>query len=80
MLEGNCLMRDLDTSESPATGRTANHIARWWDPEPGGKVHCYLCPRHCHIGRGQAGFCFIRTNHGGKLYSLGYGRARRAAD
>ena len=53
------------------------HEARWWEPEPGGpnsanKVHCYLCPRHCHIGDGQAGFCFIRANHGGKLYSLGY--------
>jgi len=48
------------------------HEARWWEPEPNGKVHCYLCPRHCHIGAGQAGFCFIRTNQGGKLYSLGY--------
>jgi len=48
------------------------HEARWWEPEPGGKTHCYLCPRHCHIGDGQAGFCFIRANHGGKLYSLGY--------
>jgi pyruvate formate lyase activating enzyme len=46
--------------------------ARWWEPEPGGKAHCYLCPRHCHIGVGQAGFCFIRVNEGGKLYSLGY--------
>jgi len=49
------------------------HEAQWWEAEPNGKVHCYLCPRHCHIGRGQAGFCFIRTNHDGKLYSLGYG-------
>jgi pyruvate formate lyase activating enzyme len=46
--------------------------ARWWEPEPGDKAHCYLCPRHCHIGAGQAGFCFIRVNEGGKLYSLGY--------
>jgi pyruvate formate lyase activating enzyme len=50
----------------------ALHEARWWEAEPGGKVHCYLCPRHCHIGAGQAGFCFIRVNQGGKLYSLGY--------
>ncbi len=48
------------------------HEARWWEAEPNGKVHCYLCPRHCHIGEGQAGFCFIRANEGGKLYSLGY--------
>ena len=55
------------------------HEARWWEPAspaggPGasGRVHCYLCPRHCHIGEGQAGFCFIRENRGGTLYSLGY--------
>ncbi|MGC1106401.1 MAG: AmmeMemoRadiSam system radical SAM enzyme [Candidatus Acidiferrales bacterium] len=50
----------------------ALHEARWWDTDANGKVHCYLCPRHCHIGEGQAGFCFIRVNRGGKLYSLGY--------
>ncbi len=49
------------------------HEARWWEPMSGDRVHCYLCPRHCHIGAGQAGFCFIRVNQGGKLYSLGYG-------
>src|SRR5258707_10690766 len=49
------------------------HDARWWELEPWGKVHCSLCPRHCHIGPGQAGVCLIRINQGGKLYSLGYG-------
>jgi pyruvate formate lyase activating enzyme len=49
------------------------HEASWWEAEPGDRVHCYLCPRHCHIHAGQAGFCFIRVNRGGKLYSLGYG-------
>jgi pyruvate formate lyase activating enzyme len=49
------------------------HEAGWWEAESGGRVHCYLCPRHCHIHAGQAGFCFIRVNRGGKLYSLGYG-------
>jgi pyruvate formate lyase activating enzyme len=48
------------------------HQARWWETMPDGRLHCYLCPRHCHIGEGQAGFCFIRVNQGGKLYSLGY--------
>jgi pyruvate formate lyase activating enzyme len=49
------------------------HEARWWESEPNGRVHCYLCPRHCHIHSGQSGFCFIRINQNGKLYSLGYG-------
>ncbi|HUL33594.1 MAG TPA: AmmeMemoRadiSam system radical SAM enzyme [Candidatus Eisenbacteria bacterium] len=51
----------------------ALHEARWWEPDASGSVHCYLCPRHCHIHPGQSGFCFIRVNQDGKLYSLGYG-------
>ncbi|HUK53583.1 MAG TPA: AmmeMemoRadiSam system radical SAM enzyme [Candidatus Binatia bacterium] len=61
-------MQDLKLFQKTA----ALHEARWWEPEPGGRVHCYLCPRHCHIGQGQSGFCFIRVNQGGRLYSLGY--------
>ncbi len=49
------------------------HEARWWEAEPSGRVHCYLCPRHCHIHPSQAGFCFIRVNRDGKLFNLGYG-------
>jgi pyruvate formate lyase activating enzyme len=49
------------------------HEARWWELEADGRVHCFLCPRHCRLHSGQAGFCFIRINQGGKLYSLGYG-------
>jgi len=50
------------------------HEGRWWETLPNGKVHCFLCPRHCHIGDGQTGFCFIRKNIDGKLYNLGYGQ------
>jgi pyruvate formate lyase activating enzyme len=50
----------------------ALHEAQWWENDPDGRVHCYLCPRHCHIGHGQSGFCFIRVNQNGKLYSQGY--------
>src|SRR5215469_8754888 len=49
------------------------HEARWWAPEANRRVHCYLCPRHCHIHPRQSGFCFIRINQDGKLYNLGYG-------
>ena len=47
--------------------------ARWWRTEADGKILCTLCPRFCRIGDGQAGFCYIRKNIDGKLYSLGYG-------
>ncbi len=46
--------------------------ARWWRAEEDGRLLCYLCPRYCRIGEGQAGFCFIRKNVGGRLYSLAY--------
>src|SRR5262252_1681575 len=47
--------------------------ALWWHKEDDGKILCTLCPRFCRMGDGQAGFCYIRKNFGGKLYSLGYG-------
>jgi pyruvate formate lyase activating enzyme len=52
----------------------ALHPARWWQTLPDGRIHCYLCPRHCHIGEGQHGFCYIRENVAGELVQLGYAR------
>jgi pyruvate formate lyase activating enzyme len=49
------------------------HPALWWREEEG-RVVCTLCPRYCGLHEGQAGFCFIRKNVGGKLVSLGYGK------
>ncbi|MEW6653531.1 MAG: AmmeMemoRadiSam system radical SAM enzyme, partial [Bacteroidota bacterium] len=49
-------------------------IANWWETHETGKLLCTLCPRYCTIGEGQNGFCYIRQNIDGKLYSLGYGR------
>lgn len=50
------------------------HLAKWWKKADNGKLLCTLCPRYCTIGEGQSGFCYIRQNMGGKLYSVGYGR------
>lgn len=47
--------------------------ARWWHHEDDGRILCTLCPRFCRMAEGQAGFCYIRKNLGGRLYSLGYG-------
>jgi pyruvate formate lyase activating enzyme len=47
--------------------------ARWWHTDEDGRILCTLCPRFCRLGEGQSGFCYIRRNVGGKLYSLGYG-------
>jgi pyruvate formate lyase activating enzyme len=48
-------------------------IAEWWETAEKGKILCTLCPRYCKIGEGQAGFCYIRQNHNGKLVTTGYG-------
>jgi len=37
-------------------------------------VRCELCFRRCVIPEGGRGFCRVRENRGGKLYSLVYGR------
>jgi len=50
------------------------HEARYWKPEPDGKLLCTLCPRACRIGDGQDGFCFVRRNRGGRLLTIGWGR------
>ena len=38
------------------------------------EVHCRLCSHRCRIADGKRGFCLVRENRGGKLYSLVYGR------
>lgn len=49
--------------------------ALFWKPLKGGKVKCELCPRFCQVSKGKAGWCGVRQNQKGKLYSLVYGRA-----
>ncbi|MEM2963001.1 MAG: AmmeMemoRadiSam system radical SAM enzyme [Candidatus Anstonellales archaeon] len=39
-----------------------------------GLVRCNLCRRRCTIGPGGVGFCRVRKNDGGKLYTLNYGK------
>ena len=39
------------------------------------KVSCHLCARRCTVPNGGVGFCRVRKNVDGKLYSLNYGKA-----
>jgi len=41
----------------------------------GGQVRCRLCAQGCRIDDGHLGFCQVRRNVGGTLYSLVYGQA-----
>ncbi len=38
------------------------------------QVNCVLCPRRCVIADGRRGFCGVRENRGGTLYSLVYAK------
>ncbi len=49
------------------------HPALWWEPSNDLNVQCCLCPRACLIADGECGFCGVRKNIAGKLYSLSYG-------
>ncbi|MFC1703972.1 AmmeMemoRadiSam system radical SAM enzyme [Candidatus Omnitrophota bacterium] len=40
----------------------------------GNKVNCQLCPRRCIIADTKRGFCGVRENRGGTLYTLVYGK------
>jgi pyruvate formate lyase activating enzyme len=37
-------------------------------------VRCVLCPRGCRLADGQAGFCTVRENRGGRLVLTTWGR------
>jgi len=51
------------------------HEAMLYEKLPENNVHCYLCARHCKINDGGTGFCLVRKNEKGTLYSLNYAKA-----
>jgi pyruvate formate lyase activating enzyme len=54
-------------------------IARFQTARAGGVCRCELCPRHCVIQDGEAGFCGHRANDGGELIAARYGLIAAAA-
>jgi len=51
------------------------HEAMLYEEHAENKVKCCLCARRCLISDGATGFCLVRKNQGGVLYSLNYGKA-----
>ncbi len=49
------------------------HKAMLWEPLAGKKAHCYLCAHHCRISEGDFGFCGMRQNTEGELFTFAYG-------
>ncbi|MBO8137896.1 MAG: AmmeMemoRadiSam system radical SAM enzyme [Desulfotomaculum sp.] len=49
--------------------------AMFWHPkDKDNLVHCELCPKYCTIAPGKTGFCRVRKNEGGRLYTINFNR------
>ncbi|RKY42770.1 MAG: AmmeMemoRadiSam system radical SAM enzyme [Candidatus Makaraimicrobium thalassicum] len=48
--------------------------AMLWEKMEGKRVHCYLCSHHCKIEENGFGFCGMRQNLEGELYTYAYGK------
>lgn len=48
-------------------------LASYWVNKEGKIVQCKNCPHQCILKDGERGFCRVRENRGGKLYTLSYG-------
>ncbi len=51
------------------------HEAMLYNREKDLKVTCCLCARRCKISENAPGFCLVRKNEGGTLYTLNYAKA-----
>ena len=61
--------------------RSEPKLAQHWRPIAGtDSVECTLSPRHCRIGNGQSGFCGVRRNVDGALFSDNFAQAVAAAE
>lgn len=49
--------------------------ALFYQSLPGLSVRCRLCAHHCLLSEGRRGFCGVRENRSGRLYTLVYRRA-----
>jgi len=56
-----------------ASGKAAPRLAEYWEKLADGVVQCHLCPRNCVLRKGERGFCGVRINKDGALYTFSYG-------
>ncbi len=48
--------------------------AMLWEKLEDGRIHCFLCAHHCKIAADGFGFCGMRQNTGGELFTYAYGK------
>lgn len=66
------LTRDL-WAQAAKKGLIKTKHSSYYTPLKGGVIQCELCPRKCRVAKGERGFCEVRENRDGRLYSLVYG-------
>lgn len=63
----------ITRAKMPIKGLVKTKLSSYFTPLGGGEIQCDLCPRRCHLPHGKRGFCRVRENRDGKLYTLVYG-------
>lgn len=63
----------LALAQLPQLGLVKTAPALWYDRLDNSRVRCVLCPKQCLIRKGERGYCRVRENLDGRLYSLVYG-------
>ena len=63
----------ITRAKMPVKGLIQTKLSPYSTPLGGKEIQCDLCPRQCHIPHGKRGFCRVRENRDGKLYSLVHG-------
>jgi len=58
----------------PDAGAQLSKEALFYEKLNNKDLRCLLCPRECVIAPGKRGFCRVRQNSGGILYTLSYGK------
>lgn len=48
---------------------------RYWQMLADGRAQCDVCPRHCRLGEGQRGLCFVRAREHDQIVLKTYGRS-----
>ena len=51
----------------------SGYLASFWQKKIGENILCLLCPHKCIIASGKSGFCKVRRNIKGHLYTFTYG-------
>uniref|UniRef100_A0A7C3IMZ5 AmmeMemoRadiSam system radical SAM enzyme n=2 Tax=candidate division WOR-3 bacterium TaxID=2052148 RepID=A0A7C3IMZ5_UNCW3 len=68
------LVGTIPAVDSKIGQHSGGREAMWYRKLDNHVVQCELCPRRCVIPSGKRGFCRVRENRNGVLYSLVYGR------